>query len=264
MSDSIEAVRSYWDAQPCNIKHSDKPFGTKAYFDEVELRKYTVEPHILRFADFPRWRGKRVLEIGCGIGTDTICFARNGAKVWAVDLSRDSLEIVKWRASVMWRDIPASGGVVAWCDNAEHLNLLGLERFDLVYSFGVLHHTPEPERALRAAVAHLKPGGTVKVMLYHRWSWKALGMLFGKSAEAQIGCPVVRTYTKHGAQRLLESAGLTLVDSFVDHIFPYRVADYREYRYVKLALFRWMPARMFRWLETHFGAHLCLTAVKRG
>ena len=77
----IEAVRDYWNARPCNIRHSQKPRGTQAYFDEVETRKYFVEPHIPEFAEFPRWNDKTVLEIGCGIGTDTINFLRNGAKV---------------------------------------------------------------------------------------------------------------------------------------------------------------------------------------
>ena len=71
----IAAVREYWNSRPCNIRHSTKPVGTREYFDEVEARKYMVESHIPEFADFERWKGKKVLEIGCGIGTDTINFA---------------------------------------------------------------------------------------------------------------------------------------------------------------------------------------------
>ena len=84
---SIDTVKAYWDARPCNIRHSRRSVGTKEYFDEVEARKYYVEPHIPGFAQFERWRGKQVLEVGCGIGTDTINFARAGASVTAVDLS---------------------------------------------------------------------------------------------------------------------------------------------------------------------------------
>src|SRR5438309_5451562 len=97
---TVDEVRRYWDQRPCNVRHSPKPVGTRAYFDEVEARKYFVEPHIPRLAEFERWRGKKVLEIGCGIGTDTINFARAGAQVTAVDMSAKSLELARQRAEV--------------------------------------------------------------------------------------------------------------------------------------------------------------------
>src|SRR5207247_11164938 len=70
----ISRVRDYWDERPCNIRHSTALEGTQQYFDEVEARKYYVEYHIPGFAKFARWRGKKVLEIDCGIGTVTINF----------------------------------------------------------------------------------------------------------------------------------------------------------------------------------------------
>src|SRR6266852_6653695 len=97
---ALAKVREYWNSRPCNIRHSPKPVGTKEYFDEVEARKYFVEAHIPGFAEFERWRGKRVLEIGCGIGTDTINFARHGAQVTAIDLSQESLDVAMQRARV--------------------------------------------------------------------------------------------------------------------------------------------------------------------
>jgi 2-polyprenyl-3-methyl-5-hydroxy-6-metoxy-1,4-benzoquinol methylase len=100
---SIGQVKDYWDRRPCNIRHSPKAVGTKEYFDEVEDRKYFVERHIPTFAQFERWRGKKVLEIGCGIGTDTINFARSGALVTAVELSEQSLGVAPQASSGLRR-----------------------------------------------------------------------------------------------------------------------------------------------------------------
>jgi SAM-dependent methyltransferase len=74
---NLEAVKKYWNDRPCNIRHSNKEIGTKEYFEDVEKRRYMVEPHIIEFADFSNCRGKKVLEIGCGIGTDSVSFLKN-------------------------------------------------------------------------------------------------------------------------------------------------------------------------------------------
>src|SRR3954449_8312209 len=115
---TIADVRNYWDSRPCNIRHSAKPLGSREYFDEVEARKYFVEPHIPGFADFERWRGKKVLEIGCGIGTDTINFARHGAQVTAAELSDESLKVAQQRAEVFGLD----GRIAFFHGNGEELS----------------------------------------------------------------------------------------------------------------------------------------------
>ena len=97
---SIVDVASYWDRRPCNIRHSTREIGTREYFDEVEARKYFVEPHIPGFAQFERWRDKRVLEIGCGIGTDAVNFVRAGADYTGVELSEVSLDLARRRFEI--------------------------------------------------------------------------------------------------------------------------------------------------------------------
>src|SRR5215471_12463458 len=166
---SLAAVRNYWNARPCNIRHSPKPVGTREYFEEVEARKYFVEPHILRFAEFPRWRDKRVLEIGCGIGTDTVNFARHGAWVTAVDLTENSLQLARQHAAVFG----LQDRIRFYQANAEELDrVVPIEPYDLVYSFGVIHHTPNPDRVLEQVRRYMHRQSVLKVMVYHRYSWK--------------------------------------------------------------------------------------------
>ena len=95
MTTTIEDVKRYWNDRPCNVRHSQKDIGTKEYFDEVERKRYTAEPHIPLFADFESYRGKKVLEVGCGMATEGINFARQGVEYTGTDLSEESLELAK-------------------------------------------------------------------------------------------------------------------------------------------------------------------------
>lgn len=269
---AIDQVKDFWDRRPCNIRHSPQPLGTRAYFDEVEARKYFVEPHIPGFAQFPRWAGKRVLEIGCGIGTDTMNFARAGAEITAVELSPKSLALARQRARVYGFE----DRVEFRHGNAEELDRLCLEGgYDLVYSFGVVHHTPHPERVLEHARDLARPGGTLKVMVYNRRSWKAAQIALGEGrgqfwrmpellsqhSEAQAGSPVTYTYSRRELVTLLQRHGFPEAQVSIEHIFPYRVANYLQYGYVKVPHFRVMPEPVFRWLERRVGWHLCATAT---
>ena len=121
---------------------------------------------------------------------------------------------------------------------------------------------------------YLPCGGTLKLMLYYRWSWKVLWILltFGRGrfwkldelvaahSEAQTGCPVTYAYGKEGARALVEAQGFRVTGIFVDHIFPYRIPEYAEYRYIHTWFARYMPRALFRWCERRFGWHLCITA----
>jgi ubiquinone/menaquinone biosynthesis C-methylase UbiE len=270
----VEKVQSYWDVRPCNIRHSTKPVGSEEYFHEVEFRKYRVEPHIPRFAEFERWKGKKVLEIGCGIGTDTINFARHGAQVTAVDLSEKSIEIARQRARVFGLE----DKIRFYHGDAERLSeFLPQESYDLVYSFGVIHHTPHPDNVLAQITRYVKPGGAVKIMVYYRWSWKVFWILCGYGrfrfwslpsliaafSEAQTGCPVTYTYSKRGARRWLAKHGFEVTKVQVNHIFRFRISDYVQHRYTVVWYFRWLPPTVFECLERLAGWHLCLTAQPR-
>jgi len=269
--EKIDEVAQYWNTRPCNIRHSNKEIGTKEYFEEVEKRKYFVEPHIPDFAEFSRWNGKRVLEIGCGIGTDTISFARAGAIVTAVELSEESLAIAKKRAEVFGFE----KSITFYQANAEILSdtvPLPDNPYDLIYSFGVIHHTPNPENVIEQIKKYAGRDTMLRIMVYNKRSWKVLWILLtegklrfwklneliAQNSEAQTGCPVTYTYTKRSVKRLLN--GFSVTKSFYDHIFPYSIPDYVEYRYKKVWYFRIMPKSLFHFFERLFGWHLCVEA----
>ena len=266
---SIIKVRDFWDSRPCNIRHSNAKIGSKKYFDEVEKRKYFVEPHIPKFADFNKWKGKKVLEIGCGIGTDTINFARAGAFITAVELSPKSLEIAKKRAKVFG----FQNKIKLYLANAEELStVVPVKPYDLIYSFGVIHHSPQPKKIINEIKKYCNKKSLVEIMIYYRYSWKVLWILFkyGKGAfwkldqliaensEAAIGSPVTYVFSKGEAKRLLK--GFRITDLRVDHIFPYSIHEYIKYKYRIVWYFRIIPKSIFRWLETNFGWHLLITA----
>jgi len=264
----INQVRAFWNRRPCNIRHSPKAIGTREYFDEVEARKYFVEPHIPGFAQFARWNHRRVLEIGCGLGTDAVNFARAGADVTVVELSDESLSLCRQRFAVYGLTGRFFKG------NVEELSrVVPVEPFDLVYAFGVLHHTPNPAHALAEIRKYLGPQSELRIMLYAKWSWKVLWILctYGRGAfwrlsecvqtysEAQFSCPVTFCYSCREIRVLLRD--FQIVEMRKDHIFPYRIAPYTRYRYERVWYFRWMPRWLFRWLERRLGWHTLVVAT---
>jgi hypothetical protein len=159
--------------------------------------------------------------------------------------------------------------------NAESLRTaVAIEPYDLIYSFGVLHHTPNPARAARELQAYANETTMLKVMVYHRMSSKVLALLISegrgkiwkldevvaRGSEAQTGCPVTYCYSQRSARDWLAGADFAVTDSRVDHIFPYRVSEYVAYRYVKNWWWRSLPEPVFRGIERAFGWHLLLTA----
>lgn len=273
---TIDDVRSYWSARPCNIKHSplDIDIDPLGYSKGVTWRKYFVEPHIPRFAEFEKWKDKGVLELGCGIGTDVLGFVKAGATVTAVDISEKSIQIAAKRYGA--EGLPL-GGVLWIRGDIEKVVIPDNKPYDLVYSFGVIHHTPHPELAIQNAYKSLKSGGEFRLMLYHRKSTKVLRILMrhlldfrrksvdqivALESEAQSGCPITHTYTKKAARELLESCGFLVEKMEVAHIFPYDWREYKEYRYRRGFPWNIIKGRLFNWLETKLGWHLLIWARK--
>jgi len=249
---SIDNIKNYWDKRPCNIKHSVKKIGTIEYFLENEKRRYFVEPHIINFAEFDKYNGKKVLEIGCGIGVDGVNFARNGADYSTIDLSGKSLEIAKLNFQV--NNLNAN----FYQGNSEYLeDYIPLQKFDLIYSFGVIHHSAYPAKILESVKKYMHKDTEFKLMLYARNSWKYIMMECGyEQMEAQEGVPKGETYTKEEAKSFLSD--FEIIEFNQHHIFPYKIDKYIQYEYEIQPWFKTMPSKMFAALNEHLGWHLLI------
>src|SRR6266851_7293665 len=186
-----ERVRAFWQAHPCGTKFSDAEMGTREFFERIEAHRYAKEWHIPEAANFAAARGLRVLEIGCGLGTDGAQFALAGANYIGVDLTEASVELARKKF-----ELSGLRGEFRVAD-AENLDFAD-DSFDLVYSHGVLHHTPDTRQSVREIHRVLKPGGRAIVMLYHRGSYNY-----------RIGIRVLR---RAGANLLKSESGIKIVN----------------------------------------------------
>jgi ubiquinone/menaquinone biosynthesis C-methylase UbiE len=215
-----DAVRRFWNEAPCgtrDVSESDE----RAAFRELERQRDDREPFIARYAHFDQAGGKRLLEVGVGAGTDHIRFARAGGLCTGIDLSETSLETTRRRFALegMRSDLR-----VADCEALPFDD----ESFDLVYSWGVIHHTPDTPRAAREILRVLRPGGRFCVMVYNRRSllaaqaWLVYGALRGRPTRrvrdvlaAHVESPGTKAYTSEEATALFDGARDVRVDTVV-------------------------------------------------
>ena len=156
-------VEAYWNAKPCDSEFTAIQGLTPEFFSAVEAERYRLQWHIPRLLDQFSWVGKRVLEIGTGVGTDARALIRRGASYTGINIDAGSTATTS--AALETFGLP---GQVLQAD-ATRMRFPDAS-FDFVYSFGVLHHIPDVQAAMREIRRVLKPGGEVLAMLYNRGS----------------------------------------------------------------------------------------------
>ena len=265
--DDKQRAREQWGKDPAGAVYGrQQEFASREFFDEVERHRYLeYAPWMPKVMGFDQFKGRRLLEVGCGMGTDLLQFARGGAHVTGVDLTPRSIEISRHHLSLY-----NERGDFANAD-CERLPFAD-ESFDVVYSNGVLHHTPDTAGAVREVYRVLRPGGLARVMLYHRGSWAYWSQvvlrygilraefLRGNSAadimskyvefNAGGGRPLVKVYSRREARALFSMFREVKVQ--VEQLT-------REEFYF---LGRLIPASIFRTLRTTIGWNVIISAQR--
>ena len=252
-----EKIKKYWNNQPCNINHSKNEIGTVEFYRDVSKRRYLVEPHIAEFAGFHIWQGKRVLEIGCGIGSDAEEFAKRGAEYVGVDYSDQSVNIARQRFEVLGLE-----GDFYNLDASDTDQLQKLGKFDLVYSYGVIHHFPAIDKIIDNVHSVLNSTGEFRFMVYAKNSWKYAMIQKGLDQfEAQSGCPYAQAYSKDEIHTLLGNK-FHVERLRQDHCFMYNVDAYKQGRYELEPWFESMTEAHRQAVREYLGWHLLVKAKK--
>ncbi len=273
-ADLKERVRAFWQQHPCGTKFSDAAMGSREFFERVEAHRYEKEWHISEAADFTGARGLRVLEIGCGLGTDGAQFAKAGADYTGVDLTEAAIELARTRFEVS--GLPGEFRVA----DAERLDFAD-DSFDLVYSHGVLHHTPDTARAVGEVRRVLKPGGRAIVMLYHRGSYNyRVGIRILRRAgagllQSEAGIKIVHRLTGEPLDSLREHAALGRAGNPLARVYSRREARelFKDFREVELRAYflnkrfiplvgNFLPRSIESALASRWGWHLWIYAKK--
>lgn len=215
-------VADFWDRAACGEELYLSSASAEGYARQASAR-YQFEPYIIPFADFPRWKSQRVLEIGVGLGADHQRFAEAGAELWGVDLTERAISHTSRRLAML--GLKSNLRV----DDAENLSFPDNE-FDLVYSWGVIHHSPDTQQVAREIMRVLRPGGEFRVMIYHKYSmiglmlWLRYALLAGRPFQTldslyarYLESPGTKAYTRAEGAQLFAGAVGVHVETMLSH-----------------------------------------------
>jgi SAM-dependent methyltransferase len=264
-----EEIRRYWEAEPCGTR-GVSPEDRRRFFDEIERERYEWEPYIPRYARFDRARGKTLLEIGVGAGTDFVNWVRNGAFATGIDLTERGVSLTRERLALE--------GLRAEVRRADAENLPFTDNaFDIVYSNGVLHVPPNPARAIAEAHRVLKPGGTFVGLIYHVNSWVGFMLwavhCLGKGRPWKsprwaiyhyLESPGTNAYTVREARKLFAQFSRLSVSTQLGHgdLLLMRPSAKYNRNPIYLLLWKLWPRWLIRRLGNRFGMAMIIEATK--
>lgn len=243
-------VKNYWNQQSCGTEVTKETKYSQSYFEEIENFRYRIEPEIFSFAQFSRFRNKKVLEVGVGAGTDFIQWVRSGAESYGIDLTPEAIENTKTRLKL--ENLQAADLKVSDAENLPYPENF----FDLVYSWGVIHHSPDTVKCLSEIVRVVKPTGKIKIMIYNRRSlfaiyrWIIEAFLKAKPFQSISSVlwnnqesPGTKAYTKKEAIKMISKFNLKII-SINCHVSAHDLLYYKSSTYQIIAI---IAASIFGW-----------------
>jgi ubiquinone/menaquinone biosynthesis C-methylase UbiE len=268
-------VRDHWEKEPCGSRYG-KSGDDKSFFTEMRRSRYALEPHIEAFQEADSCEGAMVLEIGIGSGCDFIAWPRNNARAVGIDLTRASVEMTLRHLETEGFGLGQANLAQA---DAEHLPFRD-ESFDMVYSYGVLHHSPDTVRGLCEAARVLKPGGKARIMIYHHPSWTGMllwiyhalfkGRIFKgmrRVVYEHLESPGTKSYTVKETGELMKECGFrdVRIEARLGPGDLLLIEPSRRYGngLVRL-MFRLWPRRGIRAIGHSMGLLMMIRAVKAG
>jgi ubiquinone/menaquinone biosynthesis C-methylase UbiE len=193
----LDAIRQYWNTHIHDLEIAKHPVGTKEFFEDLREYRFDKLHYLPEVVDFAAYRGKRLLEVGCGVGLDLMEFARQGSQVTGVDVAECAIEL----ATKNFADHGVRGDLRVM--NGEGLAFED-NSFDAVYAHGVLQYTADAPRMVAEIHRVLRPGGDAVLMVYNRYSWlNLLSVLLGVRLEHE-DAPVLNKYSARQFADMLE------------------------------------------------------------
>lgn len=260
-----------WGATPAGTAHAaNKILGTKEYFETVLRARFTDEHYWLaEFVDYASWRHKKVLEIGCGAGYDAYMFCANKADYTGIDITPENttrtkkhLELYNLQGAIMQMDATA---------------LTFQEKFDLVYSFGVLHHIPDMSLVLKNIYNVLDDEGSFYLVVYNKnsifyrltlvMSWLREGYFLKESFKTRLAriestdsleLPHVDVYSKKRISKILKQSGFSVESTQVHQLDQYHMPQMLKLSW----LWSRIPQQWYRWLGRYCGWYIAIKAKK--